>query len=173
MKRYTRFASLAVLCMLAAPAAAQVRVRDHRSPAHERFERAPAIPARNAKVDRKRSRKAKRAPRPFYGAPARTHSDPVWKTEQELSKTRRSRRTGSAARLRTRWNRTFLVSPQVRAELELHARRIARLERMLRLAHYRQRAGLRIQVAIWKENARHDRRMSRLAMRRGRGRRAT
>jgi hypothetical protein len=67
--------------------------------------------------------------------------------------------------VRSRWNRRVLTRPAVRSELTLHAQRMARLNRMLRLATWRNRSALRFRInaLIRKENRRHQRRMTALA----------
>lgn len=87
--------------------------------------------------------------------------------ETGWAKNRSLRRARRIDGLRGRWNRRFLVSPQVQRELNLHGRRIARLERMKRLARAYQRPRLarRIKAAIRHENRRHARKMNNLRAR--------
>jgi hypothetical protein len=77
------------------------------------------------------------------------------------NKNRKHRRYKSISTLRGRWHRAFLATPQVQAELSLHAARNARLNRMLRVASYRQDRNLivRIRFAMSREDSRHERRM--------------
>lgn len=80
------------------------------------------------------------------------------------TKTRRSRRARSRSGILGHWNRSFLNSSAVKSELSLHAKRLAQLNRMSRLAKAQGMRGftLRINVAIRKENARHSAKMSKL-----------
>jgi hypothetical protein len=84
--------------------------------------------------------------------------------EEKLQRTREERRRAEAARLRAQWERQFLAHPQVRAELNLHAERMARLRRMLRLAEVDDHGNLvvRIEVLMERESRRHERRMAML-----------
>jgi hypothetical protein len=63
--------------------------------------------------------------------------------------------------MRKRWQRQFLASPEVQAEMALHAQRAARLERMRRLAEVddREKLVVRIEILLEREDERHDRRM--------------
>jgi hypothetical protein len=94
-------------------------------------------------------------------APPPRSYDPVWSLEQDLRSSRSNRRARSQRSLLQRWERAFLADRQVRNELALHAERTASLQRMLRLASHRRDASLRarINVAMARENARHQRQM--------------
>ena len=61
-----------------------------------------------------------------------------------------------------KYNRAFLRLPAVRAELSLHAERTARLNRMLRLSLGRPGMTRRIQIALSREDRRHDNKMAAL-----------
>lgn len=61
-----------------------------------------------------------------------------------------------------KYNRAFLRLPAVRAELSLHAERTARLNRMLRLSLGRPGMTRRIQIALSREDRRHDYKMAAL-----------
>lgn len=84
--------------------------------------------------------------------------------EAELRETRERRRQERMAEVRARFRAAFLADPQTQAELALHAERIARLHRMLRLAEANADGNLvvRIEVALDRENQRHDTRMATL-----------
>jgi hypothetical protein len=84
--------------------------------------------------------------------------------QEKLERTREERRRAEAARLRAQWERQFLSHPQVRAELSLHAERLARLRQMLRLAEIDAHDNLviRIEVLMDRESRRHERRMAML-----------
>jgi len=183
MKPRTYLAVLALLSISAGSAFAQGKgtVRDHRAPKQtvSRDHRAPVqtpVPARRARVQTPVP--ARRAPvqtpvparrfdvrTPLVPKPPITRG-PVWEREQEMSRTRSKRRAASIAATRARWQAAFLASARVKQELRIHARRIAKLDRMSRLAGRNSRANariiLRINAAINKENTRHDRTMSRL-----------
>lgn len=81
------------------------------------------------------------------------------------TRTRRSRRAKSRRDIFARWSdRYFFDNAAVRAEFRLHARRLAKLNRMKRLARQtgQFRFTARINAAIRRENVRHDRAMRRL-----------
>lgn len=61
-----------------------------------------------------------------------------------------------------KYNRAFLRLPAVRAELSLHAERTARLNRMLRLSLGRPGMTRRIQIALSREDRRHEIKMASL-----------
>lgn len=77
---------------------------------------------------------------------------------------RSKRRDRAVAQLNRRYERTYLRTPAVRAEFRLHARRMARLNRALSIAQYRDNVRLanRVQVLIRRENRRHNWKMSQL-----------
>lgn len=81
--------------------------------------------------------------------------------EEELRKSRAERRKQRLARIRAKWKVKFLSNPEVRAEMTLHAARLARLQRMRRLAaaDNREKLVVRIEVLVERENNRHSRRM--------------
>ena len=81
--------------------------------------------------------------------------------EAEMAETRAERRAKRAAALRNKWKREFLVDENTQAEVSMHAERMARLARMRRLAETDDLGKLvvRIDIAIERENGRHDRRM--------------
>jgi hypothetical protein len=74
------------------------------------------------------------------------------------------RRREQVDALRARWAQSFLAGEEVQAELALHAERVARLERMRRLAEADDRGPLviRVRVAIDREAERHESRMTTL-----------
>lgn len=79
--------------------------------------------------------------------------------------TRGNRRASSRRAILSRWNnRAFLGSYAARAELSLHAKRLAQLNRMKRLAvgTGKLHLSVRINRAIARENARHDLKMKQL-----------
>lgn len=81
--------------------------------------------------------------------------------EARLEREREKRRRERRERLRARWEQRLLAQADVRAELALHAERIARLERMSRLAEAGDYGSLvvRVRFLMEYEDARHQRRM--------------
>ncbi len=84
----------------------------------------------------------------------------------DVRKTRRARRQKRRAELRAKWGDALLRHPAVRAELKVHAWRLARLHRIRQLATGAD-AGkpdvvARVDALIAKEQARHDKRMATL-----------
>ncbi len=81
--------------------------------------------------------------------------------EQQLAATREQRRQQRIAARRAQFEADFLADADTVAELELHADRSARLQRILRLASAddMKAIGVRVEIAIAKEDARHDARM--------------
>jgi hypothetical protein len=90
-----------------------------------------------------------------------------WLTAQEelLAREREQRRQARRAEILARWEQTFLSQQNVWAELNLHAERLARLNRALRIAEANGNGKLavRVRVLIDLENARHD--MNMMALR--------
>jgi hypothetical protein len=86
------------------------------------------------------------------------------KQEHDLEASRDQRREKEATEVRSKWQQPSLYDPDIQAELTLHAKRVADLERMDRLATARADGKLviRIQVATAKENDRHQQRMTTL-----------
>jgi hypothetical protein len=86
------------------------------------------------------------------------------KQEHDLEASRDQRREKEATEVRARWQQPALYDPDVQAELTLHAKRMADLERMDRLAAARAdgKLDVRVQIAIAKENDRHQQRMTTL-----------
>jgi hypothetical protein len=86
------------------------------------------------------------------------------KQEKDLEASRDQRREKEATEVRTKWKPAELENADVQAELTLHAKRVADLEQMDRLATARADGKLvvRVQVATAKENERHEQRMTTL-----------
>lgn len=82
----------------------------------------------------------------------------------KLRETREERRRKRLEAIRAAWKAKFLADQQVRAELALHASRMARLREMLRLAGVdgRGKLAVRIQLVMDREQARHKHRMASL-----------
>jgi IPT/TIG domain len=91
--------------------------------------------------------------------------------EQQLERERDKRRQEFLTALRAQWEQAFLEREEVKAELGLHSERMARLDRMLRLAEVSENAGLavRVRFLIDFENDRHDQRMKDLKAAAARG----
>ncbi len=83
---------------------------------------------------------------------------PAWTPEQI------AKRKEQVKQLREKFGPDLLHRQDVKMELGVHARRVARLQRMRALAEQQKKAKLveRIDALIKKENERHDRRMERL-----------
>ena len=81
--------------------------------------------------------------------------------EEEMAREREERRRKRREALRAKWEAQFLATADVRAEMAIHAERMARLNRMLRLAEVDGHGGLavRIHVLMDAEDARHEQRM--------------
>lgn len=84
--------------------------------------------------------------------------------EAELAASREQRRAQRQAEMRARFKAAFLADEETQAEMALHAERLARLQRMLRLAEANSDGKLvvRIEIAVTRENERHDNRMAAL-----------
>ena len=84
-------------------------------------------------------------------------------TAEQRSEKRKQRRRAHVEELRSRWGDS-LAQPAVRAELKVHARRIARLNQLRKLAEQEHKDKLieRIDKLIEKENARHQKHMDTL-----------
>jgi hypothetical protein len=95
----------------------------------------------------------------------RAARDAWWKKhEEELEASREERREKRAAEIRAKWEGAFLADADTQAELALHAERVATLDRAKEIAELKSdgKLAVRIDVALGKENARHDQRMTTL-----------
>ncbi|MEO6772218.1 MAG: IPT/TIG domain-containing protein [Kofleriaceae bacterium] len=83
---------------------------------------------------------------------------------QEMDADRDQRRDQRVDEIRKKWQAAFLGDPDTQDELTLHAQRVADLTRAKDVASVsnNQKLGVRIDVALAKENDRHERRMSAL-----------
>jgi hypothetical protein len=83
---------------------------------------------------------------------------------QKLRDSRKDRREDLRKTIKDKWGVDLIKKPKVRAELTLHAQRMARLSHMEFLAKDNDKDKLleRIQKLREKENARHDKRMDAL-----------
>ena len=164
MKRNTILATIGALSMLAVPAMAQDNGYDDRG--HDKDD----VPIDQPDPDFRRPKM--KGPIPGHG-PGSVEYDKTTRRDRGFDRgfdddgwrrSRYSRRARSRQRVLGRWNHRFLDRAAVRAELRLHARRIAKLNRMERIALRSGRRGLlfRIKAAIRRENMRHHRKMSRL-----------
>lgn len=84
--------------------------------------------------------------------------------EEELEHSREERREHYFAEIQARFDREFLESSAVQAELAFHAERQARLERISRLVADTndEKLGVRVEVDIRRETERHENRMATL-----------
>lgn len=84
--------------------------------------------------------------------------------EAALAASREQRRLERLAEIRAQFKAAFLADEMTQAEMALHAERLARLQRMVRLAEANADGKLvvRIEIAIAKENDRHGSRMATL-----------
>jgi hypothetical protein len=82
----------------------------------------------------------------------------------QMEANREQRRAARIAEIRAQWNAAFLADPDTQAELALHARRVAELERAKDVASVtaNTKLGVRIDVATARENDRHAQRMAAL-----------
>ncbi|MEO8548853.1 MAG: IPT/TIG domain-containing protein [Kofleriaceae bacterium] len=83
---------------------------------------------------------------------------------QEMEANREQRREQRIQEIRNRWQAAFLNDPDTQSELTLHAERVADLTRAKDVASVKgnQALGVRIDVALARENDRHDQRMASL-----------
>jgi hypothetical protein len=84
--------------------------------------------------------------------------------QAELDKSRDERRRAYLAEVAAKFQAAFLADPETQEELALHAKHVAELGRMQRIAAdlADQKLGVRIEIAERKENERHDTRMAAL-----------
>ncbi|MEO8844591.1 MAG: IPT/TIG domain-containing protein [Kofleriaceae bacterium] len=82
----------------------------------------------------------------------------------ELDSSREHRRGQRVQEIRAKWQAAFLGDPDTQDELTMHAERVAQLTRAKDVAGVtnNQKLGIRIDVALAKENDRHDQRMAAL-----------
>ncbi len=88
---------------------------------------------------------------------------------QKLKDTRDERRAGARTALKAKWGDDLIKKPAVRAELRLHAQRMAKLRHMKRVADSAGKKALedRVDKLIDKEQARHPARMEALKAKNG------
>jgi hypothetical protein len=125
----------------------------------------PEGDARKADEERRKAAEAEWAAHQKELAKDRATRETAWhKHQDELDATRDQRRDQRMAELRAKWQAAFLADADTQSELTLHGQRIAQLERAKEIADLKADAklGVRIDVALGKENARHDQRMSAL-----------
>ena len=131
------------------------------------FEVAKADEAAEHKMEEEREHHAEESWRErakAFGKERAERDAAVAKQEAELEHNREERRTKYLAEQRARFHAEFLADPATQAELTLHAERLARLERMSRLAEQidDEKIGVRVEVATTRENDRHNQRMAAL-----------
>jgi hypothetical protein len=82
----------------------------------------------------------------------------------DLDSSREQRRQQRVQEIRAKWQAAFLGDPDTQDELTMHAERVAELTRAKDVASVtnNQKLGIRIDIALAKENDRHDQRMAAL-----------
>jgi colicin import membrane protein len=93
----------------------------------------------------------------------------VAEARRKLKETREERRKSARTGLRDKWGKELLQKPAVRAELRLHAMRMAKLRQMKHVAVEGEKKELeaRVDKLIDKENTRHATRMDALKAKNG------
>lgn len=122
----------------------------------------PALDDAKEKVkeERRQAKEAKRSGDPDAVASAKKE---LSQAEQDLKAEKRKQRREHLAAARAKWGDT-LKKAGVKQEMNLHAKRIARLKRVetLALVGKKEAIAKRAKAAIDKENARHDKKMQEL-----------
>lgn len=123
---------------------------------------------KEAREDAKDARKALQAARDA-GADARAARRDLNQARKELEASRDDRRKAAKTALKAKWGDELLEKPAVRAELRLHAQRMAKLNHMKRVAESSDKDELaeRVEKLKAKEEARHDARMADLKAKKG------
>jgi hypothetical protein len=130
---------------------------------------APASAAKPDKEQRKEVREARKELREALkdggaGSPAAHDArKKLEESREKLKESRTERRKAKLAELKAKYG-DIVDKPAVRAELRLHAMRMAKLHRLERIATAQGKddAAKRVQALVTKENARHDKRMDEL-----------
>ena len=125
---------------------------------------------KDAKEDLKDARKdARESGAGGAGEGVKDARNKVAEAKRKLKETREERRKSERNLLRDKWGKELLQKPAVRAELRLHATRMAKLRHMKRLADEGEKKELeaRVDKLIDKENARHAARMDALKAKKG------
>jgi len=124
--------------------------------------------AKEAKEDLKDARKDLREARDAGGDAAAARDD-LKKARKDLKESRDERRQAEKGLLKSKWGDDLLAKPAVRAELRLHAERMAKLRRMKEVADEGDKKQLeeRVDKLIEKEDARHKARMEDLKAKNG------
>jgi hypothetical protein len=131
------------------------------------FEVTPQPPPRMRRDERRAMRRAEaerrwRERQATLAATEAARWEALRREEERLRQTREERRRRRVLELHGRFDRAFLAQPAVMDELALHAERIARLDRMQRLADVEKntRLAVRVQVLRAEEEERHQARMA-------------
>jgi hypothetical protein len=125
----------------------------------------PEADARKADEERRKQAETAWAARQKELAQDRAARQTAWQKQQdEQDATRDQRRDQRMAEIRAKWEASFLSDADTQSELTLHGQRIAQLQRAKEIAELKADAklGVRIDVALAKENDRHTQRMSAL-----------
>jgi hypothetical protein len=125
----------------------------------------PEADARKADEDRRKAAEAAWNARQTQLAKDRKARETAWQQhQQELDATREQRREQRMAEIRAKWEASFLADADAQAELTLHAQRLAQLQRAKDIAEVKSdgKLAVRVDVAVSRENDRHDQRMTAL-----------
>jgi hypothetical protein len=125
----------------------------------------PDADARKADEERRKQAEAAWEARQKELAQDRAARQATWQQHQdELEATRDQRRDQRMAEIRGKWEASFLADADTQSELTLHGQRVAQLARAKEIAELKADAklGVRIEVALGKENDRHTQRMAAL-----------
>ncbi len=131
-----------------------------------------AAGAEGAKEAREAAKEARKEAREARGDAVEATGDAKdalkarWK---KLRETRKERRQERRAKIKEKWGEDVLKRPAVRAELKIHARRVARLNRIRALAKADGKDAVveRVDKILAKENSRHDKHMETLKSKTG------
>lgn len=130
---------------------------------------------KDAKEDRKDARDARKDLRDAIqdggrdSQAAKDAKGALGEARQKLKDSRDERRTAAKTALKAKWGEDLLKKPAVRAELRLHAMRLAKLHHMKRVADAgdKKELGERVEKLLDKEKARHVARMDALKAKNG------
>ena len=123
---------------------------------------------KEAKEDRKEARKDLRDAVKDGGDAKEARKD-LKEANKNLRDSRDERRNAAKDALKAKWGEDLLAKPAVRAELKLHAQRMAKLQTMKRVADSagKKEIEARVDKLTEKENARHQTRMAALKAKNG------
>ena len=161
-------AAAALLCTFPAAAEGPVKAKieaakEKRAEAREKTKEAikkTVAGADDAKEAREKAKEARKEARGSVGD-AKEAVKEQWKKMRE---TRKERREERRTEIKEKWGEDALKRPAVRAELRMHSRRVARLNRIRSLAKAEGKDAVveRVDKILAKENSRHDKHMETL-----------